>query len=106
METSSPGDDLDGRAASSNTSSVNRAVVVHENKAARSGPAAVSFVRKASSDVMRTSASSIAASLDGSNSRAASPAMLASGSIFEQAVGTPAANASSTGRPKPSKFDG
>jgi len=42
----------------------------------------------------------------GSNIRAASPAKEASGSIAEQAVGRPAARASSKGRPKPSKVEG
>ena len=46
------------------------------------------------------------ASSSGSNNTAASPAIPEIGSMFEHAVGTPAASASSTGSPKPSNVDG
>ncbi len=54
----------------------------------------------------RPSASAIASTSVGSNRRAESPVSSGKEVVFEHVTGTPAVNASSTGKPKPSNSDG
>src|ERR1019366_6886385 len=84
-------------------SSIPSAVVRQQNCAGGGGPGAGGGGRSSPSVTRRCMASAMADGSRGSNFRAAPPAMLFIGSIWEQAVGTPAASASRTGSPKPSK---
>src|SRR5204863_4827173 len=66
---------IHSRAACRIASRVSRAVSRQENLAARTGPAAASFIRNPSSQARRRMASRIAAVSDGSNCSAASAAI-------------------------------